>query len=172
MSNQMWAKRESLNGWPSNLDRKVSKPKRFFKKAQGKELFQNQGLSRNPFNAFKEFPVDFQLKSLIKTNGQWRSNDHWSRFASSKMLISLFLGCCANQKKAVTDNFVFRLHYKATKRILFVLSLLIGLPQLFKNPVVCKTENPTDDFPSSYCALHPTFIWLETDGVSTALHWV
>ena len=70
----------------------------------------------------------------------------------------------------VTDNHIFRLHYKGSVLILVGFSLMVTARQYFGDPIDCISK---DDIPSklldTYCWIHTTFsledAWFKKVGV-------
>jgi len=71
-------------------------------------------------------------------------------FASVKVLVKL--------DSVHVDNFVFRLHYKATGIILIVFSLLVTARQYIGDPIDCLVNSDVPpNIMDTYCWIHSTF---------------
>ncbi|CAM1299206.1 Inx2 (predicted) [Pycnogonum litorale] len=93
----------------------------------------------------------FRRRLLYGTYGQDFTS--WTMFEALDSLRHI-----VKTSRLSIDNFVFRLHYKATVLILLTCCLLVGSRQYFGDPIECAQS---DDIPhkliDSYCWIHSTF---------------
>lgn len=61
--------------------------------------------------------------------------------------------------EVTSDNWIFKLHYKATVFLFFVFAVLVTARQLVGDPIDCFTYNSNlpKSWINNYCLIHPTF---------------